>query len=386
MNRTGYAFYSRYRFSVRGSMPETVLNACAAKGIELREAEYSQPHSMTVWVYEKDLADFKKTAEECMCFLDEEEAAGGRNVLGFFRRHLTLLLFCAFFAACLLVSSLFIWDIKVVGNEKLTDGEIKRALRECGICPGCYWPGIDNDMVRAEMLIKLPELAWMSVNVNGSRAAVPVLERKPSCEIYNENGNSDLLAKCGGTVEKVCARNGKALVSRGQTVEKGSLLISGSLDSMYGEPRYVRSLGEVYARTWREYTALCPEISYEKIKGTKSHRRYALIIGDKRINFYSDRKNTVDEYDKIIHNNKLGIKGIFIFPVAIVAEEYVPYTRFETADGNADYMRENIEAILKNDVDGEILSSGFVSATEKGLKKVTVRCECLENIAEEKKR
>ena len=104
------------------------------------------------------------------------------------------------------------------------------------------------------------------------------------------------------------------------------------------------------------------------------------------INNYQQKSTLVNIFCAIIHNNKLGIKGIFIFPVAIVAEEYVPYTRFETADGNADYMRENIEAILKNDVDGEILSSGFVSATEKGLKKVTVRCECLENIAEEKKR
>ena len=384
MNDTGYELTSRCRFSVRGSFPERLLNACAAKGIELREAEFSEKDHISVWIYEKDREEFEKTAEECSCLLRAEESAGGRKILGRFRRNLSMVLAASFFALCLLASSLFIWDIDVVGNETLTEGEIKRALGECGVRPGCFWPGIDNDMVRAQMITKIPSLAWMSVNVSGSRAAVPVLERKSPAEIYNENGYSDLIAKNDGNLERISVRNGKALVSRGQTVEKGTLLVSGRLDSSTGETRFVRSLGDVTARTWREVTAVCPITSLKKQGKVKKQKRYALLIGNTRINFYPDSKNTVDEYDKIIHNNKLGFHGVFTFPVTVITEEILPYTAAEEEDTAVKEMENDLREMLKNEVDGEVLSTGFVSDIQNGLKKVTVRCECLENIAEEK--
>ena len=380
----GYGLYGRCRFSVRGSFPEGALNACAARGIELREAEFSDCHRITVWVYEKDADEFRKIAEECMCITDMEEKTGGKKILSRFKRNITAVLTASFFAVCLLISSLFIWDIDVAGNEKLTEGEIKRALAECGIRPGCFWPGIDNDMVRAQMIIKIPELAWMSVNVNGSRATVPVLERKSPAEIYNEKEYSDLIAGYDAILEKISVRNGKALVRRGQTVEKGSLLVSGRLDSSYGKTEYVRSLGEVYARTWREVTAVSPETEMKKQSRSRSRKRYAVMFGKTRINFYFDSKNKVDECDKIIHNNKLRLNGIFTFPVSVICEEFVPYTGTGEKDTAVKNMEQSLEKIIRKDVDGEILSTGFVSEFRNGLKKVTVRCECLENIAEEK--
>ncbi len=384
MNRTGYTVYGRCRFSVRGSLPETVLNACAARGIELREAEFRDDHCFSVWIYEKDAEEFRKTAEECMCFTDKEESSGGRRICVFLKRNLSALLIASFCALCLLLSSLFIWDINVVGNERLTEGEIKRALKECGVSAGCFWPGIENDMIRAEMITKLPELAWMSVNVNGSRATIPVLERRIPAEIYSENGYSDLTAKTDGIVERIFVRNGKAVINRGQTVEKGTILVSGELDSSTGKTEFVRSLGEVYARTWREVTAVCPKTVMKKVSRGKSHKRYALMLGKTRINFYSGSKNTVDETDKIIHNNKIRLKGIFTFPITLISEEFRPYTAVKAEDTDVKNMENTLEKILKKEVDGEILSSGFVSEIQNKLKRVTVRCECLENIAEEK--
>ncbi len=385
MNRTGFDFYGRYRVSVRGSMPETVLNACAAKGIEIREAEYSDEHCISVWIYEKDAEEFKKTVEECMCFFELEEVCGGKKAVSFVKRHKWGAAFCGLFALCLLISSLFIWEIRVAGNERISDGEIKRALEECGVYTGCFWPSINNDMVRAKMITKNPEIAWMSVNVNGSKATVPVLERKQVSEIYNDREYSDLVAARDGIAEEIYARNGRALVSRGQTVEKGDLLISGAVDSTYGRTEYVRALGEVYARTWRETTAVCPENLQQKCHTDRSRKRFAVLIGKKRINFYFGGTNTVDEYDKIIHNNVLGIDGIFSLPITIITEEILPYSHSGYSAVNAEDMKDSLLRAAEDDIDGEILSSGFVSESKDGLIKVTMRCECLENIAEEKR-
>lgn len=385
MNRTGYAFYGRYKFSVLGSMPETVLNACAAKEIEIREAEYVDEHRIFVWVYENDIEEFKKTVEECMCFCELEEICGGKKTVRFIKRHKWSAVFFALFALGLLLSSLFVWEIQVVGNEKISDGEIKRELEECGVYTGCFWPAINIDMIRAKMITKNPEIAWMSVNVNGSKATVPVLERKTASEIYDAEEYSNLTASRDGIVERIYARNGRTLVSRGQTVEKGDALISGEVDSTYGRTEYVKALGEVYARTWRETTAVCPADIPKKQRTAGSKKRFALQIGKTRINFYFGGINTVDEYDKIIHNNVLGIRNIFSLPLTIITEEYFPYSRTENASPDVEGMKERLLRDLDADVEGEILSSGFVSESKGGLVKVTMRCECIENIAEEKR-
>ena len=57
-----------------------------------------------------------------------------------------------------LTSSLFIWRIDVTGNETLTTGQILRCLDECGVRPGTYWPALSNDLVRNDMILRLPEL------------------------------------------------------------------------------------------------------------------------------------------------------------------------------------------------------------------------------------
>lgn len=65
------------------------------------------------------------------------------------------------------VSSLFVWRIDVTGNEALTTGQILRCLDACGVRPGTYWPGLSNDLVRNDMILRLPQLRWLTVNVRG---------------------------------------------------------------------------------------------------------------------------------------------------------------------------------------------------------------------------
>ena len=375
--------FGRCKVRITGVLPEAVLNTCAGRGIELWDYERGDRYTVDVWVRESELTALQGIAQGCMCEAEVTQRKGGSRTRRFLKNHLWLWVFFGVFLSLTLFSSLFIWDIEVRGNETLSDGEIIRALAECGVEYGSYWPTLKVDLIRSEMIEKLPELAWMTVNVNGSRAVVSILERLPQPEIYVESESCDLTAAREGIIERVSVLNGKPLVSTGQSVQTGDVLIGGGIDSITDAPRYVRARGEVIARTWHNETAVCPEIQRIKRRDGRVKRRFALKFGKNRINFYPESKKAVDECDKIIHNYKLGMDGVFTFPVSLIVEELRPYTSEEQRLDESAKMKKRLAARIEETVDGEILSRTEASGKKNGLVIASVRCECRENIAEQ---
>ena len=73
--------------------------------------------------------------------------------------------------------------IEVEGNEAVSTAEILTELRRQGLRPGVYGPGLDEGTISSAALLGLPELAWMSVNLHGTRAEVLVREAVPAPEV-----------------------------------------------------------------------------------------------------------------------------------------------------------------------------------------------------------
>lgn len=378
-------FYEKIKGTVRaevvGALPEAALNACALNAVELWNLECVDAYTVRVTLFEKQADAFKSVCEKSMCQVTMLGLSGGSKNRRFLRRRIGLLLSAALVGLALFVSSLFVWEIDVRGCDKLTEGQILRALEDCGVGRGTYWPSLSADLVRSRMLTVLPELAWMTVNVNGSRAIVLVSERQEKPEIYQESSASDIIAGKTGIITKMSVLNGKPVVMAGQSVVEGELLVSGTMDSLTSAPRQVRSQAEVIADTWYERTSVCPLEMERKLEEKSSHSRYALKIGKKRINFYWNSGKVIDECDKIIYEYNLGIDGLFAMPVTLVREKLV---RWETGQGESvpeQEMKERLYATLAEQIDGEIVSSSFSVSRTEGLLHVTLRAQCRENIA-----
>ena len=363
-----------------GVFPETVLNTCAMEAIEIWDIESLEPYSLSFCLTESELEALRNISERCMCTMELLSIEGGSRERRFIKRHLWLLGFCAIALALVLLSSLFIWDIKVYGCEKLSRGQILRALSECGVDYGTYWPGIKNDLVRSEMMLKLPGLAWLSVNVNGSRAAVLVVERIEKPEIYSESEGADIVSSATGIIRRISVLNGKGLVNTGDSVVEGETLISGHLESLSRQPRLVRAQGEAVADTWYDISAVCPSEMEQKTERGIVRHRFAVKMGAKRINLYFGGRKNVDEWEKEVHNYIIGIEGVFALPIALVAEKYIPCERVLSPCADAEAMGRRMLEGLEAKIDGEILSHSVVSGESGGLHIVTLRAACRENI------
>ena len=376
--------------SVTGAQPELFLNICAARGIELTDCRPVSPTELRCTVARRRLAAAGRCAERAQCELKVRRRRGASYVLGRVRRRYFLLggLMCVLLL--LGASSMYVWDIDVVGNESVSTSEILNALEQCGVGIGSNWTGFNADMIRSRALELVPELSFLTVNVHGSRATVIVRERIEAPELDEDEGSGDVTARRSGVVVSVNAFRGEALVSPGSAVLAGDTLISGSVPGVeiWGKPtkyRQVGAMGEVKARTFYEFTAVAPLVEYEKQPTGREATNYALVLGEKRLNFYQTSGIYRDSCDTIYDEWKLGLSGVFTLPVSLVREtraqyELVPVER--TADEVAARLRGQLAERLNAELDGgELLSTDYSERESGGCVYVTLRATCLEDIA-----
>lgn len=369
----------RVRAEIRAAFPEALLNNCAAYGVAVRNVLRKDACTLRLDVYEKDWETVRELASSLQAEATLLEREGGIRDRKQLRRRAVLLISLLCMGAMLLWSELHIWEIEVRGCETLTRGQVLRALEDSGVSAGTYWPALSADAVRSRMLLRLPRLAWMTVNVSGSRAVVWIVERSEKPEIYAESEAADVVAARPGILRDLTVLNGHPLVGRGSAVLRGETLVTGSLDSLSHPTRYVRAEARVLADTWYEWTAVEPE-GREKESGEKSVPGcLALQFGKKRVNLLPGSRKVLDGYDKIVHEYTVGVEGLFAFPVTLIREEYRSGCDMGTQAPSAG---ERLRTALAERIEGEVLQARITAYGRDGWRYTTLRAHCLENIAQ----
>ena len=369
-----------------GAYPAALLNAAAGEGVELWDARSLDANTLRLRSFENRLPALEEIARRGGCELRVLERAGGAAERRLLLRRPGLLIGLAVAAALLTVSTLFVWDVDVRGTESLSRAQVLRALEDSGFGVGSFWPGVNTDILASEVMLRLPEIAWMTVNVSGSRAVTAVVERAEKPEMYGEQDTADLVASRGGLIRHMNVLEGAPAAAEGQLVTEGQLLVSGDLESLTGERRRVRARGSIMADTWYELNAVRPAEEEMKTLSGLPHSRFALVFGKRRVNLYIGSGKTIDGCDKIISEYTLGLDGLFSTPVRLVRERFVPYKTGSGSDWSPQTAARRLYALLGDRIEGQILSCRFTDAESGGLRVLTLRAHCTENIARTRER
>lgn len=382
MQRLYEFFRGTLRMEISGECPEKLLNACAFRGMQFWDCEPRDDYTMEMTIYTEDFNKIKKLAGRAMCDVRPIKNAGGARIAKNALRRRVLVILTAVFAVTLAWSSLYLWDIDVMGNETVSTGEILRALEDEGVKIGTYWPSISSDLVRCGVIPRLEGVSWMTVNVRSSRAEVKVRERVEKPEIVPEDTPCNIVAAKTGIISKMSILRGQAAVEKGAAVIAGETIVSGAVESIANGARTVHAIADVQAHTLYEMTAVFPENVVIKTKTGRQRHRYALIIGQNRINFYSGSRNDTACCDKIIEEFKFAVEGVFTLPVSIVRETMQQYETKTVSVSPELRLKQTLARALSEDIgEGEVIQSTFTQSASNGLRFVTLRAECLENIA-----
>lgn len=180
--------------------------------------------------------------------------------------------------ALIYVLSLFLWDIQIDGNLRITDETILEYLQECGVKHGIWKTSIDCDRIVKDIRKKYDDIVWVSVSTKGSFLRIHVKENTDSIkEVQEDVTPSDLYAQKGGKIIDIITRSGIPKVKIGETVKRGQLLVSGQVEILNdsGEVTDIQlqhSDADIIAETKYKYYEELP-LNYEKKQYTGKKRR-----------------------------------------------------------------------------------------------------------------
>lgn len=397
MNKlTGYII-GYIEAEISGAWPERFINLCSAGGVELWSIRRVSPICFRVKMRLDSEKRIEPYVNASMCELKIIRRSGLSVTLSRFKKRYALLAGIFLLLAVLFYIPHFIWSFEVSGNETIPSCEILRALDELGIGVGTYKQDVDTSMLKHQMILKLPKLSWITINFNGSIAQVLVRERSEKPTVIDESAPTNVIAGKTGIISKIEVLRGESKVSEGKTVIKGEVLVSGvslkksealktnekdKAEIVY-LPRYTHAMARVYARTWYNISAVSPVSTMKKEYTGRTVTKKAFIFAGKRINLYFSTGNLFEKYDKISTCNSISLPKGYVFPVSLVTDTYREY---ETVTQDTAELEESMKEYLRGQVssqltDGRVRAEYFTKDIKDGVMKVTIICECEEQIA-----
>ncbi len=218
-----------------------------------------------------------------------------------------------------------IWFIRVEGNERIPANQILEQAQLCGISYGASRRDVRSEKMKNALLQALPQLQWAGVNTKGCVATISVREREAAQSISVSGGVSRIVAACDGLILSCTVTKGSASCAVGQAVRAGDLLISGYTDCGLSI-RANQAEGEIFARTEHLLTVVAPLQYRERTEKQQQIKKYSLIIGKKRINFYKDSGILDASCVKMVSEKNLTLPGGYILPITLVTEVWETYS------------------------------------------------------------
>lgn len=268
------------RFRIYGDYPERLLNILAAKGVPVWDAEY-KTGCIEASVYIKDYKRMHALKGKCRVRTKYIRPVGLFIKLNTYRQRIGFGIGFAVYVFLICWLSGFIWQIELVGCERTDPQRLLAALEEVGVRVGTRTAEIDAFSLPEKIQLRVPELAWAAVNIEGSLATVDVSE---VAEIPDKTGEEpcNLIAKTGGTITGHRIIQGNRVVEVGSPVVAGDLLVSGTIEYATGYTGLKHAAGEVYAQTEHR---LQTEVLFQQEETRRTGRKKSKTV----VSFFGQR-------------------------------------------------------------------------------------------------
>lgn len=276
---------------------------------------------------------------------------------------------------------------RVVGNDRIPARLILETASECGISFGASRRDVRSEKVKNSLLEAIPDLEWAGINTAGCVAIISVRERQNGEKNTHSQMISSIVASRDGVIQELTVTAGSAVVKQGQAVKAGQVLISGYTDCGLSI-RAERASGEIYANTNRSFSFLIPNKCIQRGLKTVETKKYSVIIGKKRINFYQGSGILDTSCVKMYEEDYLTLPGGFRLPIAIVTETYICYEE-STSISTAEQVRDDLAlfagAYLRRQmVAGKIVTKEESFSNENGVFRLFGEYGCVEMIGRER--
>lgn len=309
---------------VKGTFPERFLNLCTRRKIFLWNIKREE--NMTANISIQDFKRLKEISKKSFCRIHIIKKVGLPFFIYKHKKRKAMVIGIVGIAVVLYIMSYFVWAVQIIGNTNISYDLLEQELYNAGVKSGVLRKNIDTYSVRNKLMINIPELSWMSVNIKGTTAVVEIKERNILPPAFPKDQPCSIVAKTGGVIEVANVVEGERLISPGDVVQKGQILVSGVLEGDLAGIRYVHSDGDIVATTWHEKTFDLPMYKEVKNYTGKEKSKHSLKILDFCVKLYIDGEVSYENYERKTFEKRLSLGNGFVLPLSFNYDKYFEQT------------------------------------------------------------
>ena len=375
-----------------GFTPERFFNMCSAHEIEIWNIQYTG-HSCRFYMTVKGFRQIKPIVRKSKVRLRILKKFGLPFFLYRNRKRKYYAAGLTSFFVILYLLSLFVWDIEFEGNRLYTYDTLLKFCESEEIRYGMKKSVIDCDSLEEAIRTQFPEITWVSARVSGTRLLVKIKENEVLSKIpVKDESPCDIVAAKDGVITSMIVRQGVPMVSVGDTVEKGQVLVSGTLEIIGDSEEvmnvhYVHSDADITARTEYCVTRQIPPFYRVDVEtGKKRHGWFGKLFSWSVMLIRPKPEGTT--WKLSMEEEQLHLFQNFYLPVyygKITGKEYISYERPYTEEEKNQTASEINESVKKNLLEKgvQILENHVKILDNESLCQITIEITAEEPIGED---
>ena len=302
---------------VEGYFVEKFINICNKQKIFLWNLKRSKTTIIYANVSIKDFKKLKPIAQKTKCKIKIKSKKGLPFIFNKYKKRKIFVIGLAMVLITIFTLSKFIWNIEVIGNEKINADEIIQIANENNLKIGKFKNKVDTKKIINKLRLERDDIAWIGIEIKGTNAIIKIVESIPKPNIIDDEEFCNIVATKDAIIKKISAQNGTPVVKEGEIVKKGTVLIAGWLEGKYTGTRYVHATGSVQGKVWYTQKERIYFKQQKKEQTGNVENKYSLNINNFKINF-NKGVSKFKNYDTIETNKKVKLFSNFYLPIELI--------------------------------------------------------------------
>lgn len=249
-----------------------------------------------------------------------------------------------------IVLSFFVWDVRIEGNEKLSEGAVSEILASGGLEVGRLWKRVDKNTVEAAVLAESGDIAWLSVNRRGTVAYVRIIESEEHFKPSQSERRGNIVADRDCIIEEITVERGSAAVKVGDVVRRGDVLISGITEGEGGTV-IEEARGEVKGRALKNISIFIPRNGENVLKKRGKICALSFKIFKFNLNIFKNYGNFSSGYDIIETEKEFVLFGKSKLPFSLCYSY-----ELKSVESTVEYTDLELITIAKQRINGAVYS------------------------------
>lgn len=281
-----------------------------------------------------------------------------------------------------------VWKIEISGNDLISSAEIEEKLSDVGFAVGKTYDKNKLSAICNQYILNDDRVSWISVNMSGNVAFVEIKERSKKGHTDKLPSYSGIIASKDCIIERPEVFCGTSLVQKGQTVEKGQMIISPIEFGTDGKEYISGAVGKIIAKTYNEFYVKIPYETVVENFEEISEFGYTLNFLGRKIRIGNKSLNDFENKFFVLKTENVKLFGKIELPIKAEILEMRQYgitlKTLGVEEAQKKAYRKMYSKIADDLSECEILSMSFSEDEEENGFVLRCKTECLENVAVKK--